>query len=443
MPSKGRTGRSQAQPLAEVLAAAVGQASASSPPVATAMDTAPVTPTHAIDLNRPLQRDTEVARFHDLVARQDSLSGEESEELRGLRERRLLTTERRLQRHTQGSNEAEIVATLDEYRRRLAALRHFDEAGAEAGLGGSEAVDSEDVRRAVDRLHDLQLQRPRGLISGSGEAPRQEANAVRISSPAFAPAQDDVELLVVVSPTTPHEHLQEHLETLREQGARIRFTTDPADAVVDGPPSLVINWGSDRPVPQGLVALNRPDAVRTSSDQVECLRRLAELAPRTVTNPQDLELLGTDRVVAKRRGGMRGRGKRVLEREATTDTRAGYDLFQEYLPHRQEYRLVTLSGRVVSAHLRRPPEGAQPDDLSPAWSYERLDTVPGSVARVAREAANRVGLDLAGVDVVEDLDTGRVMCLEANSAPGMSAETLRSLYSGVQQQVHGRLRRAG
>src|SRR5258708_3190014 len=147
MPSKGRTGRNQAQPLAEVLAAAVGQASAPSPTVAIAMDTSPVTPTPAIDLNRPLQRETEAARFHELVARQDSLSGEEAEELRGLRERRLLTTGRRLERHTQGSNEAEIVATLDEYRRRLAALRGSDEAGADAGLGGSEAVDSEDVRR--------------------------------------------------------------------------------------------------------------------------------------------------------------------------------------------------------------------------------------------------------------------------------------------------------
>jgi glutathione synthase/RimK-type ligase-like ATP-grasp enzyme len=40
-----------------------------------------------------------------------------------------------------------------------------------------------------------------------------------------------------------------------------------------------------------------------------------------------------------------------------------------------------------------------------------------------------VGLDYAGVDVVEDLQTGRVLCLEANAAPGMSAETLRSLYT--------------
>jgi len=61
---------------------------------------------------------------------------------------------------------------------------------------------------------------------------------------------------------------------------------------------------------------------------------------------------------------------------------------------------------------------------------------------VAREAATRIGLDLAGVDVIEDLRTGRVLCLEANSAPGMSADTLQSLYSNVQRMVRGRMERA-
>ena len=48
----------------------------------------------------------------------------------------------------------------------------------------------------------------------------------------------------------------------------------------------------------------------------------------------------------------------------------------------------------------------------------------------------------AGVDVIEDLRTGRVLCLEANSAPGMSANTLQSLYSGVQRTIRGRMERA-
>jgi glutathione synthase/RimK-type ligase-like ATP-grasp enzyme len=68
--------------------------------------------------------------------------------------------------------------------------------------------------------------------------------------------------------------------------------------------------------------------------------------------------------------------------------------------------------------------------------------MPRGVVAVAREAARRVGLDYAGVDVIEDTRTGRVYCLEANAAPGMSEETLRSLYGHIQNTLRGRLARA-
>ena len=69
--------------------------------------------------------------------------------------------------------------------------------------------------------------------------------------------------------------------------------------------------------------------------------------------------------------------------------------------------------------------------------------IPKAVAVVAKEAARRVGLDYAGVDVIEDLHTGRVYCLEANSAPGMSQDTLKSVYAQIQQALRARLARAG
>jgi D-alanine-D-alanine ligase-like ATP-grasp enzyme len=53
-----------------------------------------------------------------------------------------------------------------------------------------------------------------------------------------------------------------------------------------------------------------------------------------------------------------------------------------------------------------------------------------------------VGLDYAGVDVVEDRSSGHVYCLEANAAPGMSEDTVRSLYSQVQQTLRRQAARA-
>jgi glutathione synthase/RimK-type ligase-like ATP-grasp enzyme len=66
---------------------------------------------------------------------------------------------------------------------------------------------------------------------------------------------------------------------------------------------------------------------------------------------------------------------------------------------------------------------------------------PRAVVSVAREAGRCIGLDYAGVDVIED-PNGRIYCLEANAAPGMSEHTLRSLYAQLQQTVRGRLREA-
>ena len=105
-------------------------------------------------------------------------------------------------------------------------------------------------------------------------------------------------------------------------------------------------------------------------------------------------------------------------------------------------RVSVLSGRVVSAYVKHRPEGSGPDDLSPDWRYERASVLPRSVVTAAREAAQRVGLDYAGVDVVEDRSCGRVYCLEANAAPGMSEDTVRSFYAHVQQALRGRAARA-
>ena len=205
---------------------------------------------------------------------------------------------------------------------------------------------------------------------------------------------------------------------------------------------LVLNWGYREPLPRDVVALNRPEAVRTAADQVESLRRLEELAPRTVLHPDDLRLLSSERAVAKRRRGSQGRGKSVIACDGVPEGRAAFDLYQEFIPNRREWRVSVLSGRVVSAYLKEPPVDAASEDLRPDWTHRRTDVLPRAVARVAREAASRVGLDYGGIDVIQDLGTGRVLCLEANAAPGMSEDTIRALYGQIQQTLRGRQRRA-
>ena len=395
------------------------------------------------DLTQTLRRGAEVQRFAELAARQDALTPDESDELYRYRLRRLLTRIRQLERTGAGSDETAISVAVGDLQARLEELHGFETIRRQGGLFADHVVDLSALERAKARLLNLAAQRPRGLIAGSDQVPEQPDGSVRIRDLAFSPSPQDVPIYILAPASISSGSLTQHVSEVASQGARIHVVRDASEIPSTEPPPLILNWGSTHTLPHGAIALNQPDAVRIASDQVESIRRLAQLAPRTVANPEDVGLLGSDRVVAKRRHGTRGSGKAVLALAGPPAERGGYDLFQEFIPDRREYRVSVLSGGIASAYVKRPPENARPDDLHPAWTFERAQVIPKAVAMMAKEAARRVGLDYAGVDVIEDLRTGRVYCLEANSAPGMSQDTLKNVYAHIQQALRQRLARAG
>ena len=399
-------------------------------------------PFTAGDLTQTLRRGAEVQRFTEVAARQDRLTPDESDDLYRYRLRRLLTRVRRLDRAVPGTDEEAIREALEDLRARLEELRSFEAIRRQMGLFANQELDLSAEQRANERLLALANQRPRGLIGGSGQVGEQPVGSVRIRDLPFSPSAEDVPVYIVAPASIQSASLAQHVDDVAREGARLRVVRNASEIPLTEPPPLILNWGSTQTLPQGLIALNQPDAVRIASDQVESIQRLAELAPRTVVNPDDVALLGSDRVVAKRRHGTRGSGKAVLASNGPPAERAGYDLFQEFIPERREYRVSLLSGQVASAYLKRQPDAAAVEDLHPEWTFERMQVIPKAVAMVAKEAARRVGLDYAGIDVIEDLRTGRSYCLEANSAPGMSLDTLESVYARIQQTLRRRLARA-
>ena len=395
------------------------------------------------ELARPLQRGVDTERFNGLVARQEQLMPEESDELYGYRLRRLMSRLRQLDRVRGSENEDQIRAALEDLDHRIEELRRFEQERSATGLSTGFEVDLSSRTAAVDRLLELAHRRVPGLIAGSDAAPSQPTGSLRVSAAPFAPAPGDVPVYVLAPASIPSDAIARNVEAVAGQGAQLHLVHEPADIPRDAETApLVINWGGSEAMPSDLVVINRPEAVRIASDQVESIRRLGDLAPRTVARPDQVDLLGSERVVAKRRHGARGSGKAVIASDAAWSQRVQYDMFQEFIPDRREYRVSVLSGRVVSAYLKQPPEGASPENLHPDWSFEQARVMPRAVAAVAREAARRIGLDYAGVDVIEDTRTGRVYCLEANAAPGMSEDTLRSLYGHIQNTLRGRLARA-
>ena len=395
------------------------------------------------EIGRPLRRGVDVERFNELAAREDALVPEEAEELYRYRLRRVQSRLRQLARASTRADEAGIRTALDDLDGRLAELRRLEDERQRAGLATGYELELDQRQAAIDQLLELARRRPPGLVAGSNLAPTQPTGEVRLPPIAFQPLPSDVPVYILAPRSLPSDAVARNVEAVAHQGANLHLVHEPSE-IPRGQvmPPLVLNWGGTDSLPADLISLNRPDAVRVASDQVESLRRLGELAPLTVLRPDDMHLLGSDRVVGKQRQGARGSGKAVIASDASWGERARYDLFQEFIPDRAEYRVSLLNGRVVSAYIKQPPTGSNPEDLRPEWTHEPVATLPAAVVSTAREGARRIGLDYAGVDVIVDRRTGRALCLEANAAPGMSERTLGSLYTNLQHTLRRRLRRA-
>ena len=436
MPSKGGRGTTTTNPV-------VGPPVVAGPAVGRTREEWDAAGFTVAEIGRALRRDIDVERLNELAAREDGLVPEEAEELYRYRLRRVQSRLRQLARASARADEEGIRAAIDDLDGRVAELRRLEGERQRSGLAIGYELELDQRQAAIGQLLELARRRPPGLVAGSDVAPAQPTGDVQLPPIAFQAAPNDVPVYILAPRSLPSDALVRNVEAVAHQGANLHVVYDPSE-IPRGQelPPLVLNWGGSDSLPADLVALNRPDAVRIASDQVESVRRLGELAPRTVLRPDDMHLLGSDRVVAKQRQGARGSGKAVIAADAPWSERARHDLFQEFIPDRAEYRVSLLNGRVVSAYAKQPPAGANPEDLRPEWRHEPVTTLPAAVVATAREGARRIGLDYAGVDVIVDRRTGRAHCLEANAAPGMSEQTLRSLYAHLQRTLRRRLERA-
>jgi len=110
-----------------------------------------------------------------------------------------------------------------------------------------------------------------------------------------------------------------------------------------------------------------------------------------------------------------GRGKDVLEMELNTGRGL---LVQSYIPpeKRRDYRLLVVGERVVGAMVLRPKKGDFRANIHLGGRAESFEPA-GDLCRMAVGSARALGLDIAGVDVIED-EGGVLRVVEVNSSPG-------------------------
>ncbi len=270
-----------------------------------------------------------------------------------------------------------------------------------------------------------QIQLPEGC---SITPTRLDGSMVHLKNRGLHPRRHDRPVCVVIPAGVNAIPTEPCLLAVARRGAKIAVIRSPQQNRDRS--AILVNWGSRDPMPRG--TLNSATSVELSRNKIKNVCLLAELAPMTVFSPDAVGQLPGDRLVAKRRFGQQGSGKMVLPLNSPRESLCKYDIFQEFIANRTEYRVSVIAGTTVVTAMLKTPASASPEDLTPHFSFTQLTELPAEVARVAISAAERIGLGYTGVDVIRDNATGRILCLETNSAPGMSTCTIINLYEILQ-----------
>jgi glutathione synthase/RimK-type ligase-like ATP-grasp enzyme len=105
-------------------------------------------------------------------------------------------------------------------------------------------------------------------------------------------------------------------------------------------------------------------------------------------------------------------------------------LFQQYIDIDKEFRLLVLGDRVAVAHKK---DKRNYGNLVVSYDVPNLETVfvdvneiPDYLKAIAIQAAEAVNIEIAGVDVCIEKETGRGIVIEVNRGPGFEYDKSKS-----------------
>lgn len=237
----------------------------------------------------------------------------------------------------------------------------------------------------------------------------------------------------VVDPLRCMVHVSTRTPALIVDGARL----SSLDAVIPrvGPSVTVYGLALVRQFEMmGVYTLNSSHAIAQSRDKLSCLQILSRngiAVPRTVFTSQPehvreaIDLVGGTPVVLKLMNSSQGMG--VMLADSIQMARSVLDTFyslgqsifiQEYVAEAngQDLRAFVVGDRVVAAIRRVAAAGEFRSNLHRGGTSREAQLAP-DYAETAVRAVRTMGLNVAGVDMLESRDGA--MVLEVNSSPGL------------------------
>lgn len=173
--------------------------------------------------------------------------------------------------------------------------------------------------------------------------------------------------------------------------------------------------------------INRPMFVRRSVDKIASYNRFRNAGIPTceyVVNQRDVPRTWDWIVCRETTTGRNCDGVTVTEQENMV---RGCPLYTKFFHHDEEHRIVVFNKRVVARYMKMNlKDGEYELVYMQADGYEDLDVT-------AVKAANSIGLDYAGVDILFNSKNGKHLCLEINSGPALTdevADYLKRFYKG-------------
>ena len=183
-------------------------------------------------------------------------------------------------------------------------------------------------------------------------------------------------------------------------------------------------------------AVNSSSAIALARDKFMCAqyllaRSIAVPATAMIRNPEDIEtalkLVGGPPVILKLIEGAQGIGVILAEsRDSIESTiNAFFSLGQNIIIQQfvaeskgRDIRVLVVGGEVVASMRRVARAGEFRTNIHRGGQGERI-LLPPLYADIAVRAARTIGLDVAGVDMIESADGPKV--LEINPSPGIEA----------------------